>query len=138
MLRFLNFLLTWWNGQTIGTWLFTVQRGREVGRDDQGNRYFEEKAARKGRKKRRWVIYDGLVEASRVPPDWHTWLHFLVDTPPDGSAPRRAWQKPHRPNYTGTAEAYRPAGSLAREAVRAKGTGDYEAWVPPAEGSGRA
>ena len=62
---------------------------------------------------RRWVIYRSLAEASSVPPKWHGWLHYLVDTPPteEEYAPR-AWEKPHRMNMTGTREAYRPAGSI--------------------------
>jgi NADH:ubiquinone oxidoreductase subunit len=45
---------------------------------------------------------------------------------------RRPWQKPHQPNLTGTTEAFRPAGHLLEGGQRAKGTGDYEAWHPPA------
>ena len=31
---------------------------------------------------------------------------------------------------TGTSSAYRPAGSLKAEGVRAASTGDYQAWTP--------
>ena len=41
------------------------------------------------------------AEASRVPPEWHAWLHYTTDAPlPDDG--RRAWQKPHQANMTGT------------------------------------
>ncbi|MCP5432585.1 MAG: NADH:ubiquinone oxidoreductase subunit NDUFA12 [Alphaproteobacteria bacterium] len=128
-MRLLSLIFTWWNSQTIGTWWTTLKRGREVGRDAQDNRYFEEKRSRKGERKRRWVIYAGLVEASRVPPEWHAWLHYMVDEVP-AEAKRAAWEKPHRPNLTGTAQAYRPPGSLEAAAVRPPATGDYEAWRP--------
>ena len=80
---------------------------------------------------RRWVIYAGTVEASRVPPDWHGWLHHTVDEPPTAAAPKtKPWEARHKPNLTGTADAYRPDGSLWKGARRPHATGDYEAWRP--------
>ena len=67
---------------TFGTWLFTKLRGELVGTDDQGNRYFQDKRVTAGRRRKRWVIYQGEPEASRVPPDWHGWLHYTTNTPP--------------------------------------------------------
>lgn len=116
---------------TIGTRLFTWWRGELVGTDDQGNRYYQEKHPVRGRKVRRWVMYNGQAEASRVPPDWHGWLHYTVDVPPpNGELPKKPWQKPHQPNLTGTAAAYRPAGDIMSARPRAKATGDYEPWQP--------
>jgi NADH:ubiquinone oxidoreductase subunit len=131
MFGFINRLLTWWHNATIGTHIFTWRKGRLVGTDAEGNRYYEEKAPAAGRKPRRWVIYNGPVEASRVPADWHGWMHHIVDTPPESESYQpRPWQKPHSPNLTGTPLAYRPRGSLAREAQRPPATGDYDAWSP--------
>ena len=123
-------LFTWWNGQTLGTRVFTARRGKRVGEDEQGNQYYQ---TRDG--KRRWVIYAGEADASRVPSDWHGWLHHTVPNPPTRAPlPRKAWEKPHRPNMTGTPEAYRPKGSIAgptgEPGARPKATGDYEAWSP--------
>src|SRR5271154_4506743 len=80
---------------------------------------------------RRWVIYNGVAEASRVPPSWHGWLHHTVDVPPtqDKTAPH-PWEKPHRPNLTGTPWAHRPSGSTLAQGRRPKATGDYKAWTP--------
>lgn len=124
-------IFTWWNGVTIGALFDITRRAVEVGSDDQGNRYFEEKRPSLEGRKRRYVIYNGVAEASRVPPDWHGWLHHMIEEPPT-KAPltRRAWEKDHKPNMTGTALAYHPKGSLARGGERAKATGDYEAWRP--------
>jgi NADH:ubiquinone oxidoreductase subunit len=77
MLDFLKRLVTWWNGQTLGTQIFTARKGVKVGEDDQGNTFYR---SRDG--KRRWVIYNGESEASRVSPDWHGWLHHTWDEPP--------------------------------------------------------
>lgn len=123
-------------GVSLGTWLYTWLRGREVGRDQFGNRYFREKGGGQVhedslRTERRWVLYNGEVEASRVPSDWHAWLHHTSDDlPPAGGLPKRPWQKEHVPNMTGTAAAYRPSGHTLAGGNRAKGTGDYEAWTP--------
>ena len=126
-------VFTWWNGATLGT-LFTVKRrGSLVGTDDFGNRYFEARDTKSydpGRK-RRWVLYNGYVDASKVPPDWFGWLHYTVDAAPsEQPSPRRAWQKAHVPNMSGTPFAWRPRGSIARGGERPKATGDYQAWRP--------
>jgi len=116
---------------TIGTKLFTWLRGELVGRDEQGNRYFQHKRVIAGRRRRRWVIYNGEDEASRVPPEWHIWLHYTTDAvPPADGGPKRAWQKPHLPNLSGTPQAYRPPGHTLEGGKRDKATGDYEAWTP--------
>lgn len=124
-------LFTWWNGATMGTHIFTAWRGHFVGEDEMGNRYYEEKQAAGGRPKRRWVIYKGAAEASKVSPDWHGWLHHTFDAPPTVEPfVVKAWEKPHVPNLSGTPFAWRPQGSLARTGHRPKATGDYEAWSP--------
>ena len=125
-------IFIWWQGQTMGTRLYTWRKGKLVGEDDQGNRYYEARDGRKiGGYTRRWVIYNGEAEASRVPPGWHGWLHHRSDVPPsEESYTPREWQQPHQPNWTGTSRAYHPKGSLLGDGQRRKATGDYEAWQP--------
>jgi NADH:ubiquinone oxidoreductase subunit len=123
---------------TIGTRIMTWLRGELVGTDVFGNRYYRDKSQRKlerggGRfsREKRWVLYNGEPEGSRVPPEWHAWLHHTVnEIPSDGGKPKYVWQKPHQPNLTGTPDAYRPPGSVIRGGHRAPTTGDYEAWKP--------
>lgn len=123
----LNTLLravTWWDGQTLNTQLYTARKGVKVGEDDQGNVFYQ---TRDG--KRRWVIYNGEVEASRVSPDWHGWLHHTYkDAPTDKPLAHKDWEKPHLENLTGTAMAYAPAGSIRR--AQPEERRDYEAWSP--------
>jgi len=122
----LSEIFAWWTGNTYGTRLFTLRKGILVGEDDFGNRYYRERNG-----KRRWVIYKDLAEASRVPPDWHGWLHYTVDTPPtEEDYTPKDWQKPHVENMTGTANAYRPRGSTLIPGDRPPATGDYEPWRP--------
>ena len=117
-------MFTWWDGQTIGTQLFTARRGVRVGQDVQGNIYY-----RTADDRRRWVIYNGEIEGSRVSPDWHGWLHRTWDTAPtDQPLGHKAWEQPHQPNLTGTGAAYAPAGSIRRAGPAPRA--DYEAWRP--------
>ncbi|MEM7239476.1 MAG: NADH:ubiquinone oxidoreductase subunit NDUFA12 [Pseudomonadota bacterium] len=121
-----NDLVTWWNGATIGTRIWTARNGERVGEDDMGNVFYQTRD-----RKRRWVIYSGVAEASHVSPDWHGWLHHTFDEPPqNGALPRKTWERDHKPNMTGTDLAYRPPGSVLTPESRTKATGDYEAWQP--------
>ncbi len=116
---------------TIGTRLFTWLNGELVDSDRFGNRYYRERRRPRNRRQRRWVIYQGEAEASKVPTEWHVWLHHTSDDPPtDAHEPTRPWQKEHVPNLTGTDAAYRPPGSILQGGERARGTGDYEPWRP--------
>mgnify|MGYP006436546541 CR=1 FL=1 len=117
-------LVTWWNGQTLGTQIYTRRHGVRVGEDDQGNIFY-----RSDRGDRRWVIFNGESEASRISPDWHAWLHHTVDTTPsERPLPHKTWEKPHLPNLTGTMGAYAPPGSIRRRDPEPRR--DYEPWQP--------
>ena len=116
--------VTWWNGQTIGTQLFTSRHGVKVGEDAEGNVFYRSKDG-----KRRWVIYNGEAEASRVSPEWHGWLHHTYPEPPsERPLPRKPWEAPHQENLTGTPLAYAPPGSIRRPAPVERR--DYDAWSP--------
>lgn len=122
--RFLLRAATWWNSATLNTQLYTWRKGEKVGEDDQGNVYYQAEGG-----KRRWVIYNGNAEASRVSPEWHGWLHHTWDEPPtEKPLAHKPWEKPHLPNLTGTPEAYAPPGSIRRE--KPADRSDYEAWQP--------
>jgi NADH:ubiquinone oxidoreductase subunit len=127
-------IFTWWSGDTFGTLLWTWRFGELVGEDEFGNRYYRTKGGAVSPAlgiDRRWVIYNGEAEASRVPPSWHGWLHHIVDTPPtEEKITPRPWWKPHKPNMTGTPAAYRPPGSTLAQNRRPRATGDYKAWTP--------
>ena len=125
-------IFSWWGGNTWGTRLFTWRRGELVGRDELGNRYFiQRKGVGPLGVPRRWVIYQNLAEASQVPPEWHGWLHYTVDTPPTKeSYVAKPWQKPHVMNLTGSPQAWRPKGSILGKGVRSRVAADYKAWRP--------
>jgi len=127
-------IFAWWQGTTLGTSFTIWKRGEYVGTDELGNRYFR---SRKGRKdkilgmERRWVVYPRVSEPSQIPPGWHAWMHHRVPTPPsEEKYTPHAWQAHHRPNMTGTAEAYYPPGSILRQDPDVQISKDYDAWTP--------
>ncbi len=124
----LNTLLravTWWNGSTLNTQIYTARKGTKVGEDEQGNVFY-----RNADDTRRWVMFNGEAEASRVSPDWHGWLHHTFNELPSKTPLKhKAWEKPHQENLTGTMLAYAPAGSIRSGQEPAK-RADYEAWSP--------
>ncbi len=116
---------------TIGTRLFTMLRGAMVGTDTDGNRYYLDKRAAVGGRRKRWVLYHGTAEASKVPPDWHAWLHYTIDEPPSvRPLPSHPWERRHQANPTGTPEAQLPSGHPSGNGRRQRATGDYEPWKP--------
>jgi NADH:ubiquinone oxidoreductase subunit len=122
----LSKIFTWWNGATIGTALWTRRFGGEVGRDEFGNVYYQGKNGA-----RRWVIYAGDNDGSRVPPDWQLWLRgTIADLPSKALPPVRKFQQKPTPNLTGTMAAFRPDGALGSGRVRPASTGDYQPWIP--------
>lgn len=117
---------------TVGTRIYTWLKGELVGTDAYGNNYYVSKGAASVKTAKRWVVYKGEAEASKVPPAWHGWLHRTTDQVPSAeNAPTvRPWQKDHLPNLTGTELAYRPPGHQLEGGKRKKATGDYEPWRP--------
>jgi len=91
-----------------------VKSGKFVGTDQWGNKYFENLDYMFG--KDRWVepnIKVG-IEATNIPPEWHSWIHHETDlTGPEiieKFAPK--YKEMHTPNLTGTEKAYLPKGYL--------------------------
>lgn len=122
---FLLEIFAWWRGSTWSTRLWVRRRGSAVGTDGYGNRYFL------GRDGRRMVLYNGPAEASKIPPEWHGWMHHRTDVVPTAENTKvYSWQLPPQQNLTGTAGAYRPDGSLLAKGERPRVTGDYDAWSP--------
>lgn len=113
---------------TATTKLYTKFYGKRVGEDAFGNVYYTQKKTPKNGKAKRWVIYNGTPEPSKVPAQWHGWLHYTLDNPTSG--PTHEWEKEHIPNLTGTVNAYLPSGHLHKGGKRESSTSDYQAWKP--------
>ena len=95
----------------LTTKIYTYFYGKLVGEDEFGNKYYasskkEGKHIGRPNKERRWVIYNGSDEPSKVPPLWHSWMHYTVDTAPS-IRDFYSWEQPHTPNLTGTKHAHK-------------------------------
>ena len=120
LINFLKSIFTWWNTQTVGTFLFTLFSGKLVGVDQFGNRYNQNKDDSK-----RWVIYNGDVDSSRIPPEWHLWIHKTsLSTPDQIKFENHDWIKEHQRNYTGSKLAYSPSKSKKEK------KDSYKKWQP--------
>lgn len=103
MLTLLKKIFIWWNQETLGTKLKTIFSGKLVGQDDFGNKYYQSK------KGKRWVIYKDEIDASKIPNEWYSWIHFTKNNLENThNLKKYDWQKPHQYNQTGTENAYHP------------------------------
>ena len=117
---FLKQIFTWWNRQTIGTFIYTLLNGKFEGSDSFANKYYSNS------KGKRWVIYDNKVESTKIPPEWHMWIHHLAKDKPSNITKKYEWQKEHVENLSGTKDAYKPDGSLINNPK--KNMKKYESW----------
>ena len=78
--------------------IFTLFFGKKIGHDQYGNVYY---ASQFLKKQKRWVLYKGKLEASKIPANWEMWLRFIIDVPLINQD-KFFWQKDHIPNLTGT------------------------------------
>ena len=103
MLTFFKKFFIWWNQETIGTKLNTILFGKFVGKDNFGNRYYKNKSGK------RWVIYKDEIDASKIPIEWYSWMHFTSNKIENSHDLKKyEWQKPHQPNQTGSKNAHHP------------------------------
>ena len=103
MLTIFKEIFTWWNYQTIGTRIQTFFYGKYVGKDKTGNKYYQSKSGK------RWVIYNGEIEATKIPVEWYSWMHSIKNKIEDNhELEKYKWQKNHLSNQTGTDKAYNP------------------------------
>ena len=118
MLTLFKKIFTWWNQDTIGTKIQTIFFGKFVGKDNFGNKYYESKSGK------RWVIYADEIDASKIPVEWYSWIHFTKNKiEKKHELEKYSWQKPHHPNLTGTDEAYHP-NKYQNDSIKKK----YKSW----------
>ena len=100
--------------------IFIKLSSKKIGADEFGNQYFQNK------KGKRFVVYNGIVEPSKVPAEWFGWLHYTTNiVPVNINTHKFSWQKIHTPNLTGTKNAYSP-----RNTSQPKTSSQYQAWKP--------
>ena len=117
MLTIIKEVFIWWNRQTLGTRIYTLFFGKLVGKDDYGNKYYQSKNGK------RWIIYNDEIDASKIPNEWYSWIHFTKNKIENLHELKKfEWQKPHKPNLTGSNEAYSPKDNT--DAIKKK----YKTW----------
>ena len=117
MLTLFKKIFTWWNQDTFGTMIKTILSGRLKGKDSFGNKYYENK------KGKRWVIYSGEIDASKISVEWYSWIHFTKNKIENNHDLKKyGWQKSHQQNLTGTDKAYYPNQNKETSAKK------YKSW----------
>ena len=116
---------------SLGTKIYTWLNGNFVGKDEIGNKYYCNSKNFKDTHAKRWVIFNGDIEASNIPAHWHAWLHKSVDKPPINYVHKYKWQKEHKKNMTGTNDAYFPSSHpLSKNYDPENKQDDYQSWIP--------
>ena len=83
-------------------------------------------------KKNRLCIYSNESEASKISPEWNSWLRFISVASPKDNRTTHKWQKQFNGNLTGLDSAYKPRivrTSSSEEDLDSYQT-DYKAWKP--------
>ncbi len=100
--------------------IITILFGKKAGEDKFGNIYYYSNKKIFARE-RRWVMYKGSKEASKIPDYWEVWLRHISEKPLDISE-IQTWQKQHLPNLTGTVFSKK----YAKKEINNPNT--YESW----------
>ena len=73
----------------------------KIGTDQIGNSYFESRRKDHIGRKRRFVVYKGIPEPTKIPSEWYSWLHHLTNLIPGPNNNSYNWQKIRESNKTG-------------------------------------
>ncbi|WP_342271283.1 complex I NDUFA12 subunit family protein [Candidatus Tisiphia endosymbiont of Parasteatoda lunata] len=95
---------------------------KEIGKDQFGNKYYQSKKQNYLGQAKRQVVYKGKVEASKVPPMWHAWLHYMTNEVPTNNN-KFDWQQNYLLNITGTSLSHNLIKNSTTEAK-------YSSWKP--------
>ncbi len=95
-----------------------------IGKDVFENKYYESSNKFFSKSKansRRWVVYKGYAEGSKVSPNWHAWLHHAVEKKPASPSKKTT---SFVPNLTGTPYKDKPKFQEKRH------KDGYQSWRP--------
>ena len=77
---------------------------QKIGRDSAGNTYFQDRYFLFTAKRtlKRWVLYKGIADGSKIPPEWYGWIHYTTNEVPNHKTPSPI-------NLSATPECYSPS-----------------------------
>jgi len=120
VITFFKQIFTWWYKQTLSTFFYTLLNGNFAGKDEFGNKYYSNS------KGKRWVIFSGEIDSSKITSEWYSWTHYLTNKIPTNNLNKYKWQKINDGNLTGTSKAHKPDGLLSSNSK--KNMKKYESW----------
>jgi NADH:ubiquinone oxidoreductase subunit len=120
------------------TLLYLSIFGQLVGEDNYGNKYFELKKKDSFGRKKRVCLFRGRVEASKISPEWHLFMHYQKDSKEiPVNIKQYKWQRSYLPDLTLTSVKYlpknHPSYSGKTNLYNAKGAGNpfkFQPWKP--------
>ena len=115
---------------SFGTILYTWFFGNFVGSDELSNKYYCNSKDFQDKNAKRWVIFNGEIEASNIPPHWHAWLHKSIESPPIHYKHKYEWQKDLKPNTISAVDSIHPKNYLLSRSKSNFNKKEYEKWKP--------
>ena len=112
----------------LGTLIYTLFFGKEVGIDNLGNRYF----ISKNKPFKKWILYKNSKNPTIIPVNWQLWLtdDNYDSLPIEESLNKKyVWEKNRIKNNTGTIDAYHPTKELNKLQATNKQK-KYKNWNP--------
>ena len=90
----------------LGTLIYSFLCGKKVGEDKNGNKFY----INKYNNKKKWVIYNKIIDPTSLMVAWQIWLtNKEIEPPMDLTSKKKyLWQKERKPNYSGTKKSYHP------------------------------
>ena len=83
--------------------------GVKVGEDEYGNQFFELKRTDYLGRKKRYCLYNGIPEASKISPEWHPFMHYQIEAKDVKTTFKQyKWQKSAVPDATLSQKKYLP------------------------------
>ena len=112
----------------LGTLLYSFFYGKKVGQDKDGNKFY----IHKYNLKKKWVIYNKIVDPTSLKVAWQLWLtNNKKEVPADiNNNKTYTWQKEKIPNYSGTKHSYHPKISKNTPQKSKKNKNLKEIWSP--------
>ena len=111
----------------IGTILYSFLKGKKVGQDKIGNKFY----VHKNNENKKWVLYKYIVDPTSLDVKWQIWLTTANSNAPLSIEENNfKWQKDKQPNLTGTINSYHPKININKSKKDIKNENKNSTWSP--------